>query len=185
MTATFRKIAALKAAKILRSDGLLAHHTATMPGVAAQPRSKAVQRLCRFKQRQGPFLLLADSVKTALRQARFYSPALRRLARSSWPGPVTLIVPARPGLPKQCYNRGAMAIRVDASIQTRQLAAQCGGLLLSSSLNRKGERTKNPDRKTQLRYQRSLHARLIGLTSSGKASTIIRVWRNHFTTIRP
>lgn len=186
MSATSDKLAALRAAARLKRGAVVAHHTATLPGVAASPDSgNSVKRLCRFKQRQGPFLLLADSVKTATSQVRYFSPLLRRQIKHAWPGAVTLIVPARPGLAKQCYSAGSMAIRVDASVQTRQLARACGGLLLSSSLNRKGQKSQMPDRKTQMRMHRFITDRLSGAPGDAKASTIIRVWRNDFSVIRP
>jgi len=180
-----RKLRALRASRILKRGGCIAHATATLPGIAADSDNReAVQRLQRFKQRQGPFLLLADSIGTALRQARYISPALRRLVRASWPGPVTLIIPAKPGLHCACYKKSSMAIRVDSSEETRVLAKACGGLLLSSSLNRRGQNTQLADRRTQLRFASFLSARLAGDSSSGKASQIIRVWRNGCTILR-
>lgn len=170
---------------MLRQGGCIAHATATLPGIAADPNSKqAVKLLQRFKQRQGPFLLLADSIATALRQARYISPILRKAARSSWPGSVTLVIPAKPGLHQACYNKSSLAIRVDASEATRVLAKGCGGLLLSSSLNRKSKKTNKPDRKTALRFTPFLSARLSCDQSSGKASQIMRVWRNDCTIVR-
>ncbi len=179
------KLRALRIARVLRQGGCIAHATATLPGIAADPHNKgAVKLLQRFKQRQGPFLLLADSMGTALRQARYISPALRKAARSSWPGPVTLIIPAKPGLHPACYKQGSLAIRVDASQDSRVLAKGCGGLLLSSSLNRKQKKTSKPDRKTLLQFATFLSARLACDESSGKASQIMRVWRNQCTVLR-
>ncbi|NWF38896.1 translation factor [Mariprofundus sp. NF] len=179
-------MAALRAAALLHRGGIIAHYTHTLPGVAANPQSaKAVNRLVRFKQRQGPFLLLADSVQRACGLIRFYSPELRRVIRSSWPGPFTLIISAKPGLSAVCYRKSTVAVRVDASLQTRQLAAACGGFLLSSSLNRRGGTTAEPSRKLCMRWHRHLDAVLQGPASTGKASVLLRVWRNDSTTIRP
>jgi len=165
---------------------MIAHHTATLPGVAANPRqSKAIDKMVSIKGRRGQFLLLADSLRTATALIRFYSPHLRRLIRESWPGPVTLIVPAKPTLHSICYRHSRIAIRVDASLQTRQLAASCGGLLLSSSLNRKGGVTLQPGRKLRMRWQRHLDGGLSGNPGTGKASVLMRVWRNDSTIIRP
>jgi len=164
---------------------VIAHATATLPGVAAAPQSpEAVRRLIHFKQRSGPFLLLADSASRALSLARYRSPALRRLARSSWPGPVTLVFAGKPGLPPCCYFRGKLAVRVDAAPQARQLAAACGGLLISSSLNRRGGESQQPDFRLQMRAHRHLHGRLIGVDASGKPSSVLRIWRNSSTIIR-
>jgi len=137
-----------------------------------------------FKQRQGPFLLLADSIHTALSLARYYSPELRRLAHQVWPGTTTLVFVGKPGLPACCYQHGRLAVRVDASLQARQLAAVCGGLLVSSSLNRKGGVPVRLERKLVWRSRHCLTASLYGRPGKGKASTILRVWRNDSTIIR-
>jgi len=179
------KLRALRTSRVLKRGGCLAHATATLPGIAADPHNKqAVQQLQAFKQRQGPFLLLADSVNTALRQARYISPSLRQLARASWPGATTLIFSAKPGLHAACYQRSKMAIRVDASIQTQILAKACGGLLLSSSLNRKRAKTYTASRKTHFRFYPYVSGRLKGDLGSGQASSIKALWRNSCTTVR-
>jgi len=116
--------------------------------------------------------------------ARYCTPELRRLARSVWPGPVTLVFAGKPGLPACCYRKGHLAVRVDADIQTRQLAAACGGLLISSSLNRRGNAPAQSDRMLFMRSHRFLAGCLNGKAGSGKASMIMRVWRNDSTIIR-
>jgi len=181
-----RKLLLLRASRILKRGGIIAHATATLPGVAANPCSpQSVQRIQRFKQRPGPFLLLADSIRTALHLARYLSPALRRLARQSWPGPVTLVFPARPGLPEPCYQRSMLAVRVDADAATRCAAKCCGGLLLSSSLNRKGGLVRSSDWKTHMHWHRHLNGRVSGAAAQGRPSSIVRIWRNHCAMIRP
>jgi len=171
---------------VLKLGGVIAHHTHTLPGVAASPHiPAAMNKLVSFKRRMGPFLLLADSVQTASGLIRFYSPELRKIIRTSWPGPFTLVIPAKPGLAPICYRNSTLAVRVDASLQTRQLAAACGGVLLSSSLNRKGGTTTEPSRKLRMRWHRHLDAVLQGPASTGKASVLLRVWRNDCTIIRP
>ncbi|PIX53443.1 MAG: translation factor [Zetaproteobacteria bacterium CG_4_9_14_3_um_filter_54_145] len=185
LSITCLKLAALRAARLLGNDGVIAHHTATLPGVAAAANNrKAAARLVHFKQRRGPFLLLADHAATAARLVRYFSPALRRQMRSVWPGPVTLVFPARPGLPACCYHKGLVALRVDGSLQTRQLARTCGGLLLSSSLNRRGKTARQPDISAHLRLHRYLAGRIQGAPSAGKASSIVRIRGNHSTVIR-
>lgn len=183
---TGKKLRLLRACRILKQGGIIAHETATLPGIAANPFSQqSVQRLQRFKQRRGPFLLLADSARTALHLARFFSPELRKLARQSWPGPVTLVFAARPGLPKSCYQHSMLAVRVDADAATRRVAKCCGGLLLSSSLNRKGGLVRSADRKSHMRWHSHIDGRVSGLDAQGRPSSIVRIWRNSSTMIRP
>jgi len=175
----------LRSAALLRRGGVIAHVTATLPGVAVAPQSpQAIRRLIRFKQRNGPFLLLADSVTRALSLARYCSPMLRQIARHRWPGPLTLVFAGKPGLPACCYHRGKLAVRVDAGQQTRQLAAACGGLLVSSSLNRKGGTPLQPDFRMLMRSHRYLNGYLSGAASVGKPSSIMRIWRNDSAIIR-
>jgi len=182
---THAKLAALKSASRLSQGSLIAHHTATLPGVTVAPQSsQAIGKLMHFKQRSGPFLLLADSIATAMSLARYISPKLRQTARQTWPGPVTLVFAGKPGLPACCYHKGNLAVRVDASLQARQLAAATGGLLISSSLNRRGLIPIQPGYKLLMRSHRHLNAYLAGTAGSGKASSIIRIWRNDSTTIR-
>lgn len=161
---------------MIRAGGLVAHATATVPGVAASPWQPAgIQRLLRFKQRPGPFLVLADATRTAMRLAPFFTPGLRRLMRQSWPGRTTLVFRARPGLPACCYQRGWLAVRVDASPFVRELARRCGGLMLSSSLNRRGQATQALNRRWRWRWHRHLAALLPGEAGEGIPSTIWRV----------
>jgi len=144
---------------VLQQGGLIAHQTATVAGVAAHPKqTRAIKKLQRFKQRQGPFLLLADSSSTALKQAVYISHHLRKLAQKSWPGAVTLAFPARMQLHQACYKQKKIAVRVDADQETRRLAFLCGGLLLSSSFNRRGMATMPLTEPCRWRYSRHLHS---------------------------
>ncbi|MDX8407390.1 MAG: Sua5/YciO/YrdC/YwlC family protein [Mariprofundaceae bacterium] len=179
------KLLNLRAASLLRRGHLIAHPTGTLPGIAGLPHSPASMRAMQgFKQRHGPFLLLADSVGTALALARFIDPTLRQTARSSWPGSVTLVFPARPGLNQDCYQHSELAVRVDSDPGVRQLAKASGGLLLSSSLNRKGEAVAMPGLAHRMRHRRYILGYISGPTGHGKASTVMRIWRNHSTIIR-
>lgn len=163
----------------------MAHQPGTLPGVAAKAgKPAALATLQRFKQRQGPFLLLADSTATALSLARHLSPTLRKKARQSWPGPVTLVFPGKPGLASACYKKSEIAVRVDNHASVLRLAHACGGLLLSSSLNRRGEASAAPGFRHHMRHHRYFRGRIASTEESGAASKVIRVWRNQCSIIR-
>lgn len=80
-----------------------------------------------------------------------------------WPGQTTLIFPAVPGLPRPCYKRGRVAVRVDENNEVQYLAKACGGLIISSSLNRKGKALSQPNRALRMR----LHRHLLACDSTG------------------
>jgi len=173
-----RKLNLLRTAAALKQGGLIGHHTATLPGVACLPlMGKGMRRLQLFKQRKDPFLLLADSRRTARRLIRWYPAGLRACIKSAWPGGVTIIVAARPGLPAACYQHGMLAIRVDADAACRRLAQACGGILVSSSLNRKGGRIHRPSHGVHMRWHRFLAGRAGLGESRGQASEIWRLTR--------
>jgi len=167
----------------LNHGGLLAHTTGTLAGVAASPFDpSAMRRMAGFKQRTGPFLLLADSLRTALRLAIYIPAALRSEMQQVWPGPTTIVFPCRPekttGLSrKACYAGRRIAIRVDSDAGCRYLAAQNNGLLASSSLNRKNKCVQTLNKKLRMRMHRHLHDAIAGSTGSGIASEIVQ-WRN-------
>jgi tRNA threonylcarbamoyl adenosine modification protein (Sua5/YciO/YrdC/YwlC family) len=61
------------------------------------------------------------------------------LARSFWPGPLTLVLQARPSVPRWITSgRGSVAVRVPAHAFLRRLCARVGPLV-STSANRGGE----------------------------------------------
>jgi len=160
---------------LLKQGRLIGHWTSTLPGVACLPAGGGgIQRMQQFKQRSGPFLLLADSARTARRFIRWYPPGLRGLMKTEWPGRMTLVVAGSPGLPSACYQRGMLAIRVDADPACRRLAHACGGLLLSSSLNRRGGMVCSPCYGVQMRWHRFLSGRAGMGAGSGQPSSICR-----------
>ncbi len=170
------KLRLLRLARLLRHGRLVAHNTATLPGVAAHPESPvAIRRLQRFKQRRGPFLLLADSAASAAAICRWLSPMLRRAMRTCWPGRTTLIVSSRPRLPDSCRARGQTAVRVDASPAARYLAYLCGGLIISSSLNRSGQPPTRPSHTLRMRWRHHLSACDAGGMADGRPSTLLRL----------
>ncbi|PIO90332.1 MAG: translation factor [Zetaproteobacteria bacterium CG06_land_8_20_14_3_00_59_53] len=173
----------LRMARLLNAGGLIAHHTGTLPGIASRPdRPDAIRRLRRFKQRSGPFLLLADSQTTALGLCTRLPAGLRRHMRKLWPGPATFIVAsagaAAGGMSPACFSGRNVAVRVDADAACRYLAGLCGGWLVSSSLNRRSDAARQPHRGLRMRWHRHLSGSLNAVTgkssASGSASCLLK-----------
>jgi len=180
-----KKLRALRAAHTLQQGKLVAHDTSTVAGIAASPLCpKAVRQLQRFKQRQGPFVLLADSIRTAMRHIRYLPPPLRRAMRQAWPGNTTFVLPGRPGLPRTCYARGRIALRVDADTTCRRLATLSGGLILSSSLNRRGGNIHTPNWRLRMHWHRHIDGVISGEEQSNTPSTLLLWKKDHFYVLR-
>ncbi|MDQ6961795.1 MAG: Sua5/YciO/YrdC/YwlC family protein [Mariprofundaceae bacterium] len=172
-----RQLSLLRHAKWMQQGKLLAHHTSTLAGVGCSVSSLAA--LCSFKQRKGPFLLLASDMSSALKWARYISPALRQFLQHGWPDKTTLIFPAKKGLDACLYQQGMIAVRVDSDLNCCFLAKEMGGCFVSSSLNRRGQRTKTPICQQAWRWQRFQMRSLVNKSHQHceQASTILRVTR--------
>jgi len=103
----------------LRQGEVLGMPTDTFYGLAADPINlRAVDRVYDIKSRSRhkPLSLLIASVAQAEALAKELLPEFYLLTEKFWPGPLTLIVQAAPGLPlKVTANSGNVALRVPAS----------------------------------------------------------------------
>lgn len=126
---------------VLRAGGVVAYPTDTLYGLAADPRSeRAVARIFALKGRAetSALPLIAADLEQA-REAGTFDPHAESLAERWWPGPLTIVVPARPGLAAAILAGGnTVAVRVPAHDVARALARQFGACITSTSANRSG-----------------------------------------------
>jgi L-threonylcarbamoyladenylate synthase len=110
-------------------------------GLGVDARSDAaVERLVRVRGREGkPILVLvADLAMIATVAADVPAPA-RRLAARFWPGPLTIVLPARDGLaPALTAGTGTIGVRVPGHPVPRALARALGGPVTAPSANPPG-----------------------------------------------
>lgn len=131
-----------EAAEVIRRGGIVAYPTETFYGLGALARDAgAVDRLARAKGRpDGKPLPLLAADRSQVEEVAVLGEAALRLADAFWPGPLTLVVPARPGLPDAIAGgTGTVGIRVPGSEVARALARLAGGAIVSTSANRSGE----------------------------------------------
>jgi L-threonylcarbamoyladenylate synthase len=125
-----------RALTILRAGGLVVMPTDTVYGVgclAFEPA--AVARLYAVKRRpeDKPIPVLLASAADLDRVAVDLSPAMRRLAQSFWPGPLTLIVPRHPSLPVEIGPGTTVGVRVPAHSLAQRLLAEAGPMAVTSA----------------------------------------------------
>lgn len=140
----------------LRRDGVVAYPTEAVYGLGCHPRcAAAVRRILALKRRsmgKGLILIAADFDQL--------QPWLQPLAAAdydrvwtSWPGPVTWLLPARPGVPR--WLRGdhpTLAVRVTAQPLAAALCRVAGTALVSTSANLTGR----PPARSPLAVRRQL-----------------------------
>ena len=167
------------AADVLRRGGLVAYPTETFYGLGALARdAAAVDRLARVKGRpDGKPLPLLAADRAQVEEVAVLGDDAVRLADMFWPGPLTLVLPARPGLPAAITaGTGTVGVRVPGSETARALARAAGGAIVSTSANASGE----PPPSSPDELAPALAARLDavldgGRTPGGSPSTVVAV----------
>jgi L-threonylcarbamoyladenylate synthase len=102
----------------------------------------AARRVREVKGRPGgqPLPLVAADREQARGLCASWPGDADRLAAAFWPGPLTLVLPAAPGVPPEVTSGSAtVAVRVPALAVTKALCAAAGPLI-STSANRTGAR---------------------------------------------
>ncbi|HEV8662390.1 MAG TPA: L-threonylcarbamoyladenylate synthase [Candidatus Methylomirabilis sp.] len=132
-----------EAAAVLRAGGLVVFPTDTLYALGADPlNGEALRRLVRAKGSRGKAIPLLLPGPEALGEVASEVPGLALvLASQFWPGPLTLVVRARPGLPEVLTGgTGTVGVRVPAGPVALGLLRTLGGPVTGTSANRTGER---------------------------------------------
>ncbi len=130
------------AAAAIAAGGVVAYPTETFYALGADPgRSEGLDRLLRLKERAAdkPLLLLIASLDDLGDWVRELPPAFDRLVAHFWPGALTMVLPARDGLPSALTSDGGIAVRLTSHPVARDLIRTCGTALPGTSANRRGE----------------------------------------------
>lgn len=132
-----------RAARILRDGGLVAFPTETVYGLGGDARNDlAVARIFEAKGRPrfNPLIVHVDGVDTA-RSLVDWPDEAEILASAFWPGPLTLVLPLKPGTglsPLVTAELPTLAVRVPAHPVAQSLLATFGGPVAAPSANPSG-----------------------------------------------
>ena len=86
-----------------------------------------------------PILRLADSLDQMRAVCRDWPDSFAALARAFWPGPLTVVLPARPRVPSVVTaGTGTVAVRLPGAEIPRRLARAPGRPVTGTSANRSG-----------------------------------------------
>lgn len=126
----------------LRAGELVVYPTETFYGIGADASSTtALQRLFAVKQRDPdrPVGLIAADTAMAFSVAREIPADAARLADAFWPGPLTLVLPARDGVAPELTGPDGVGIRVSPHPVARALSAGLGRPITATSANLSGQ----------------------------------------------
>lgn len=131
------------AANIIMSGGLVAVPTETVYGLGANGLDpEAVAKIFIAKGRPGdnPLILHVTGPEEMPRFCHHIPQSAYRLAQRFWPGPLTLVLPARDAVPRQTTGGlSTVAIRCPATAVTREIIRLAGVPLAAPSANLSGK----------------------------------------------
>ena len=126
----------------LKRGDVIVFPTETVYGLGADALNPAaVERVFQLKGRNLdtpiPVILANQAMLKDLVEE--IPPIARKLMEQFWPGPLTLVLPAAPGTPKQLLNRtGGIGVRISSEPTAIQLAQELGRPLTATSANPSG-----------------------------------------------
>jgi L-threonylcarbamoyladenylate synthase len=127
----------------LRAGEIVVYPTETFYGIAADAFAPAaLERIFEIKGRDTAktIALIAHDAAAAFAIAREVPEIARRLAAAFWPGPLTIVMPARSGIPNALVGPdGGVGIRVSSHPIARALAYGLGRPITATSANRSGQ----------------------------------------------
>ena len=128
--------------EVLERGEVVACPTETFLGLLADARNeRAIERVAELKGRPADMpiaLLLPDAL--ALAQVASFPPGeARALMEAHWPGPLTILLAAKPGLSPRLTRNGKVGVRVPGPSPAADLVRAFGRPLTATSANRTGE----------------------------------------------
>ena len=144
----------------LRCGGVIAYATESCFGLGCDPNNeRALQALLRIKRRPKSKGLIVVSD----RMERF-APLLSTVSQhdierlqSTWPGPHTWLVPAQTRAKRALRGKNAaLAVRVTAHVDAKNLCWRLGTALVSTSANRANQRPVKTTRECLRRFGKSV-----------------------------
>jgi len=128
-----------QAANVILSGGIIAYPTEAVYGLGCNPvDTSAVIRLLHLKHRpmEKGLILVAADINQLEPFIAIPSEAIRKKICATWPGPVTWILPAKPGVPVTLTGaHRSLAVRVSAHPLVQALCWEIDQPLVSTSAN--------------------------------------------------
>lgn len=160
---------------LLREGGVVACPTETLQGLLADARSPAaVAAVVRLKRRgPEPIALILPSLEAVEQVAESCSERALELAREHWPGPLTLLVRARPELPRELVQDGKVGVRVPGPSPALDLVRAFGGALTATSANLSGQPAARTAAEVSAYFPNGLAGQVMEDAPGGLPSTVV------------
>ena len=174
------------AAETVTKGGLICYPTDTLYGLGCDPFNTPaiVKTIVAKGKRDKAMPVLVKSIDDAERLA-FFSESARRLTDAYWPGPLTLVLPARDELSSALSPERTVGLRSPKHAICQQLLGLCSGYLVGTSANLTGK----PPATSAEEIVNQLGDRVDivldgGRSPVGVASTVVDLTREHLVVLR-
>jgi L-threonylcarbamoyladenylate synthase len=179
-----------RAIDALRACEAIVYPTETLYALGVDALSPAaLEHLFAIKGRDPgkPVALIASDARMAFGLAREVSARARLLAAAFWPGPLTLVLPARDGVPAALTGEdGGVGVRVSSHPVATALAAGLGRPITATSANRAGEQVALDSDQARRVFGGKVKVFLDGGRLAGGApSTVVALHERSMRIIRP
>lgn len=167
-----------RAARALRAGGVIAYPTEAVWGLGCDPSDEAaVRRLLSIKCRREEkgLILIAAEFEQLLPYVRPLGAERMAEIFSTWPGPVTWLLPTHAWVPR--WLRGAhdtLAVRITAHPTASALCRTYGGAIVSTSANIAGRPPARSALKVRRQFGGMLDDVVPGKTGSQRRPSTIR-----------
>lgn len=173
----------------LRQGGVVAFPTETYYGLAVDPFSpSAVAKLFQIKKRQAdkPLLLLIERKEQLPAIVNSIPPEYIPLMKKYWPGPLTLVFPARREVNEQITgNTGTVGVRISPHPLAAELVRKMAQPLTATSANISGLPPARSVAEVLAMFQGCLDYILDGgETAAGLCSTVLGLQDGRLTVLR-
>jgi tRNA threonylcarbamoyl adenosine modification protein (Sua5/YciO/YrdC/YwlC family) len=162
--------------RVLRRGEVVSCPTETLQGLLADALSEpALARVVALKRRGGePIAVLVPDLEAAQALcAEELAAPVRALAQAHWPGPLTLVLRARPGLPAALTAQGTIGVRVPGASPALDLVRAFAGPLTATSCNLSGQPAARTEAEVRAYFDGQLGAIVPGDAPGGAASTVL------------
>lgn len=179
-----------RAVELWHAGACVAFPTETVYGLGARADDDtAVSRIFEAKGRpaHNPLIVHVATAEDVLRVALSIPPRAMSLVEVFWPGPLTLVLPKRPGAvaPRAVASGSTIAVRVPAHPAAQRLLGAAGIPIAAPSANRSTFVSPTEARHVMASLEKGVELVVdAGPTGYGIESTIVDVTREPFTLLR-
>jgi L-threonylcarbamoyladenylate synthase len=161
----------------LRRGEVVAYPTETFYGLGVDALDElALARLRMLKGRDGKAIsVIVDGPAMLEEICGDVPPIARELMQRHWPGPLTIALPAKRGVPAALVEAGCVAVRQSSHPTAQALVSGLGRPLTTTSANRAGQPPATTDEAVEEIFGGRCRVVHGGATPGGAPSTLVRV----------